>query len=512
MAVTTEDWRSKYRSLALEVEQNQQAHDTAIEDMRRLVTQVDVAVHGQSPDLDQLLGTLAGDLQSGKLARVSELIRKTEPLVRQLDEARATHANELISRINDWVSFLSAEVTDQQAVELNSIRQRLVDEPETTQHLPEVIDRLVKLQKAHPGSDVRTMDSDDLSQQSDVIGSRLAKRLLELIQQLNIPAEHRASAHNLVKKLEANPDVTELEQCLEEASALARVSGGTIETEIQDYLLKLNDQLAYLRTFLDKTEESATKQLNRNNLLDQTVRHDVKKISLTVRNSNDLNELKAAVNEQLASLIKAVNNHKKQDNQHIEQLQKERKELLNRLDQMEQKADHFRQAAEEAHVKSHTDPLTGLPNRLGYDQQLSKEIEHYKRYGIAFSLCVLDIDLFKGINDKYGHMVGDKVLRLTAKVIRGCLRGSDFAARIGGEEFVVIMPSTSGDAARQAAEKIRKAIEKSPFNFQSNPVKITISIGLTGIRTDDTAGSLFGRADKYLYNAKHEGRNRVIGD
>lgn len=161
-------------------------------------------------------------------------------------------------------------------------------------------------------------------------------------------------------------------------------------------------------------------------------------------------------------------------------------------------------------MKSRTDPLTGLANRFAYDQQLANEIARYQRYGTSFALCVADIDFFKRINDQYGHLAGDKVLRLMAKVLRSSLRGVDFIARFGGEEFVILMPSTGGESARQAAEKVRKAVEQSPFNFQSRPVHITISIGVAEVVSDDTAESLFGRADSNLYAAKSNGRNKVV--
>lgn len=194
-------------------------------------------------------------------------------------------------------------------------------------------------------------------------------------------------------------------------------------------------------------------QRKRNNLLDQTVRSDVQVIHQKVQQSHDIDELKKAVNVQLVSIIKAMNHHKASEQKRIESLQAEKKALKERLDSMEQQSIQLRKSAEDAHVKSRTDPLTGLPNRLAYDHRFDEELARFERYGTVFSLCVADIDYFKRINDDYGHLAGDKVLRLMSRILTKQLRNVDFIARFGGEEFVILMPSTDAAAAKVAAEK-----------------------------------------------------------
>nr|WP_232349172.1 GGDEF domain-containing protein [Neptunomonas qingdaonensis] len=164
---------------------------------------------------------------------------------------------------------------------------------------------------------------------------------------------------------------------------------------------------------------------------------------------------------------------------------------------------------EEERLKARTDALTGLPNRAAYDDHLEKEFERWARYQQGFSVAVGDLDFFKRINDTYGHLAGDKVLRLISRVLTKNLRGSDFVARFGGEEFVILMPSTQAEEGAKAIEKLRESISKSPFNFHGQPVTITMSFGVTETRESDTKDGLFARADAALYKAKQEGRNRV---
>ncbi len=317
-----------------------------------------------------------------------------------------------------------------------------------------------------------------------------------------------ATVRDRYKRLERL--VSERAEVLEESVSLAGACGGRAGMDIQEYLVGLSRQLEYLRRFLDKTEQAEANRQHRHGLLDQTVRQGVELIGLAVEQSNDIDELKLAVSTQLANLLNAVNAHKEFEDQQVAQFAQERQQLLVRLDEIEHKAELFRKGAEEAHVKSRTDSLTGLANRFAYDQRLSNEMECFQRCGVPFSICLADIDFFKRINDEFGHLAGDRVLRLMADTLRSSLRGVDFIARFGGEEFVILMPSTNGEAARVAAEKVRAAVEQSSFNIQSRPVQVTISIGVAEVTAEDTTDTLFSRADTNLYTAKNGSRNCVV--
>lgn len=154
-----------------------------------------------------------------------------------------------------------------------------------------------------------------------------------------------------------------------------------------------------------------------------------------------------------------------------------------------------------------SDPLTGLPNRRHFDLALQERLAQVavNPHSDVFSVAILDIDHFKPINDDHGHAVGDQVLQQLAKLLASQLRGRDFAARIGGEEFALLMPDTSLDEASSALERLRRAIEA----YRWKPVPITASLGVTGYLSGDTGESLMERADAALYTAKHLGRNHV---
>jgi len=153
------------------------------------------------------------------------------------------------------------------------------------------------------------------------------------------------------------------------------------------------------------------------------------------------------------------------------------------------------------------DSLTQLPNRNAYEQRLAYEFERWQRYQRPLVLAVCDLDHFKLINDNFGHLAGDKVLRIIAKTLRKRLRKTDFVARFGGEEFVILMPETEQQEAQQTLEAIREAVAASPFHFRDKPVAVTLSIGIAAFSNGVTSDDIFERADTALYQAKQGGRN-----
>ncbi len=160
--------------------------------------------------------------------------------------------------------------------------------------------------------------------------------------------------------------------------------------------------------------------------------------------------------------------------------------------------------------RANTDALTGLHNRRKFTELLEQEVARARRYGRALSLVMLDVDRLKDINDKFGHDVGDSVLKAVSEVGRHMIRRTDHFARWGGDEFMIIAPETPIDGAQRLAEKIRRALEEEMFPSIGN---LTASVGLTSMVPGDDAEVLVRRADRFLLAAKKEGRNRVwIGE
>jgi len=158
---------------------------------------------------------------------------------------------------------------------------------------------------------------------------------------------------------------------------------------------------------------------------------------------------------------------------------------------------------------AHKDPLTGTSNRAALDSSLLREVELARRHGTSLSMIVVDIDLFKSINDTYGHSIGDDVIKSLTTVIGKAIRKSDMLFRFGGEEFVVLLSNTDRDGALLLAERIRHGVEQTSVRTQHRNIPITVSLGVATLGATDSANTLFEKADKALYIAKSDGRNCV---
>lgn len=161
--------------------------------------------------------------------------------------------------------------------------------------------------------------------------------------------------------------------------------------------------------------------------------------------------------------------------------------------------------------EANTDSLTEIANRRKFDSRLSEEIARAERYRSAFSLVFMDIDHFKAVNDAYGHVVGDKVLRTLGHVISKEIRRTDFLARYGGEEFAIILPETNARHAVVVAQKVRRKVQDSKVWSEGRQINCTLSGGVTEfVPGQDSLEILVDRADKALYEAKQSGRNQVV--
>lgn len=206
----------------------------------------------------------------------------------------------------------------------------------------------------------------------------------------------------------------------------------------------------------------------------------------------------------------------KEENERIQQ--EANYQLEQRVAQRTQELDAALQQLSVANLaleeKNRSDGLTGVKNRRFFDEQLTIEIKRSSRAQLALTLLLIDIDHFKQVNDRYGHLAGDACLRAVATAVCGCLRRpSDELARYGGEEFAALLPHTDYAGGLQMAERIRAAVAALTFEYDGHSIPVTVSVGCaTTVPTRDyVCDRLIAAADGALYEAKRSGRNRVVG-
>ncbi len=191
------------------------------------------------------------------------------------------------------------------------------------------------------------------------------------------------------------------------------------------------------------------------------------------------------------------------DNRHDQVI----KDLKNQLIELNQENSRLNRILQEKSASLIQDTLTGIPNRLAYEERLQQEFKRWNRFGTPLTFLIWDIDHFKQINDQYGHAMGDVVLRGIANRLARRIRSTDFIARFGGEEFIMLLPGADMEAALQLADEIRMDIADSGFENADMNIPVTISCGLTRFQAGDSPQSVFDRADRALYQSKQAGRN-----
>jgi diguanylate cyclase len=229
------------------------------------------------------------------------------------------------------------------------------------------------------------------------------------------------------------------------------------------------------------------------------------------------NDLQTFTRNLLDSAADAVVLRKLADDMIIDTQQMEdSSELLkNSLEDTRKEVEELRKKLQESKTEAYTDALTGIANRRCFDERLQLETQQVKSSGETLCLMMADIDFFKTINDNYGHLVGDNVLRMISTTIKDFIKGKDFLARYGGEEFVVLLPDTPLKGALNLAEKVRCFFEQMRWKEKGSGKSIgsvTLSFGVSCYRPEEPIADFLHRADLALYRSKQNGRNQVSSE
>lgn len=341
------------------------------------------------------------------------------------------------------------------------------------------------------------------------VAPHIGDSLMGLLDELDLPERHRPQGEVLRQRVQGGLNWYELVSVLDDLAVLVLAVTDSGQREFASYLKQLNERLASFLSTLSEAHEGYSESVESARTFNQELRDQVSGLQASVQDAVDLPTLKQSLEARLDGLLSTVSEHQKQRDGHEEAVAQRLQSLTQKVADMEQEAQSFRDHLEEQRQKALIDPLTGLPNRAGWSERLELEMARWKRYGGELLLAVLDIDHFKRINDGYGHLAGDKVLKIIAGELAKRLRKTDFIARFGGEEFVLLIPSTPLEGGQQLLQTLLDGVEQCPFHFRGERVTITLSAGLTAFASGEDSDKVFERADQALYRAKSGGRNRV---
>ncbi|SFW40466.1 GGDEF domain-containing protein [Pseudomonas sp. NFACC10-1] len=341
------------------------------------------------------------------------------------------------------------------------------------------------------------------------VAAHIEQTLLGLLDDLTLSEHFRPQVEDMQLRLKHGLNWYELLPILDDMAVLMLAINNGGQQEFGTYLKQLNERLESFQSHLQAaSEDHAEDQSTARDLNDQ-LREQVGGLQSSVQDASDLPSLKRVLDNRLEALLGTMDHYQLKRDAREREVASRLQGLAARVASMEQEALGFRTHLEEQRQKALIDPLTGLPNRAAWGERLEQEMARWQEEKNSLLVCILDLDHFKRINDGYGHLAGDKVLKIVANVFSKRLRANDFLARFGGEEFVMLLPATPPATGLTLLDELRAAVESCPFHFKGERVTITVSIGLTAFRPGERSDTAIKRADQALYKAKENGRNRI---
>ena len=369
---------------------------------------------------------------------------------------------------------------------------------------PEAVPRVVALQPAaQPGTDTANVIDNRLR---GILSTLLAqlRRDPELILRVDALDSKLATALTLEHLADAMSSITELV-----TQRIQRIERGKQEIEV--LLSQMVGRLDEIGRFVADHNHNQSQSLVSRESFNAQLMGEMKAMGESVESAVDLPQIRTQVHSRLDSIGQHLRQFRELEAARTNEMRARNEQMQARVAELEAESTKLHHQLNDEQRLSTIDALTNIPNRLAYEKRIQEDLNRWQRFKQPTCIAVWDIDHFKNINDQYGHRAGDRVLRAVAESLAGRVRSTDYLARVGGEEFVMILCGTKIDGALSVIDEMRIAISKLKFHSQGIPLPpVTISSGVTALLPNDSAGAAFDRADKALYQAKDTGRNRCV--
>jgi diguanylate cyclase len=503
-------WKDKYLNLLDAHEQLEKSHQEEHELLCKIIIRLSLVTAEVHPQLEFYQQRTRDYLKSGvnSLQLKADLQNLTKILY-QIEKSSPKEQSSIVdlSHLLDFLLQRYTSIHQQNALtRLRKSSQYLDDPQRFFSAIVEIIESdpidtsIIQQSRENQSSTLRTIDS-----------SIVIAQLLKLLEKIEVPNAFIEKARNVKQQLKTYEASHSLESVLDSVISLLleiHADKRPKPEEINKFLAQIAEQLTTLRlAFADSSHAFKDAGMSRINF-DQSVSEQMSDLQYQSLHATQLESLQKVIASHIDKITREIQENRKKEAIELEKFQQHMEKLNQKIKTMEEETGELKSKLVAVSSQALSDALTGLPNRLAYDERLKYEISHWQRYHSPLCLLVWDIDFFKKINDKFGHQLGDKVLVHVARQFSENIRKTDFVARVGGEEFVMLMPNTQKLSAFQKAEDLRGLIEQNQLNLNNMAQRITVSCGITEFIKEDTYELAFARADRALYQAKKRGRNR----
>ncbi|WOT04264.1 GGDEF domain-containing protein [Shewanella youngdeokensis] len=339
-----------------------------------------------------------------------------------------------------------------------------------------------------------------------------AQELSQMLSEIEFRKEQRDLISTIKKSLIEDFELDTLLNAYQVVLGLLLDNIAKEKTASQAFLFVLNDTLTNVRDVVTDSYTHTIKSFQVSKQLNREMNNQVDNVSESIAEINDINQLKTQVSVQLSALRSALNLKEALEAKEQIKLKASVEALRVELNDLSKETETFKKRLFEQQKLNRLDALTQLPNRSALEERMEIEYRNYQRTKHPLWVAVADIDYFKSVNDSYGHSTGDKTLQVIAMALKNSLRDTEFVARFGGEEFVLLLPNVEDDDIKPLLNRVREKVKNIPFKFKDQKITITVSIGAARIVENELISETFERADAALYKAKHESRDRVIID
>jgi diguanylate cyclase len=492
---TRENWKLKYRELVTELEHKERDWEALDQGLRSVASRLAIVAMGRDPVVDRHLDSLLDSIR--QRAGEAQLAKQLEGLA---NAVVAQEQDMAVSAALDLSAFVASlpltpatqrRYTDGLKADTMAVRSRALHE------LAEDINGLLE----HGGPTAQTADVNS----PNALAALLSK--MAEVPQLQ-PIALEVQPH-----LDACSKTGDWHAPLE---ALATAMRNMIEsidsqkTDLEAFLEQVTRQLVQFESWTDSSQSDAQERKLDADVLEQNVEQQVDGLHREVDAADDSSDLKQRVQKRLDAIGQQLKTFRAKEARRAEQSDKRNGALRQELSRLRLRTNELAQRCGDQEKRLMLDTLTGVHTRYAYEQRVQEEFQRWQRHGQPLSYSIWDIDFFKKVNDRLGHQAGDRLLAAVAGWLSQHTRIEDFVARIGGEEFVILFPSTAIETAATLSDRLREQLAAASFRHKGEPIDVTVSCGVTQFIEGDTPKSVYQRADRALYEAKNSGRNRCV--